>query len=69
MKIKRLKKKLSLNTGTVSNLNKEKMKAVIGGECWTEGVTCAFCNTIVSCSPENCIQCRPTDWDCPTYFC
>lgn len=67
MKIKHSSKKLSLNKGTVSNLNKKAMKEINGG-CWTEGVTCAFCNSIVSCSPENCIQCEPT-WECPTYFC
>jgi natural product precursor len=56
MKLKRFNKKLSLKKNTITNLNKEDMQAVNGG-CWTEGITCAFCNTIVSCQIENCIFC------------
>jgi bacteriocin-like protein len=57
MKAKGFNKRLSLNKKTVSNLNKKEMQEVNGG-CWTAGITCAFCNTIVSCRIEDCIVCR-----------
>lgn len=73
MKQKKLSKKLSLNKDTVANLNPEAMSGVKGGET---GITCEWCNSVVSCIVVNCdweesvyTGCYCTDFSCGIYQC